>query len=79
MSSVIPYGRQYIDSEDIRAVSRALKQEKLTTGPLVEKFEKKISSFTDAKYTIACNSGTSALYLAFQSIGLSKNDIVIMP
>ena len=53
MSSVIPYGRQYIDSEDIRAVSRALKQEKLTTGPLVEKFEKKISSFTDAKYTIA--------------------------
>ena len=43
------------------------------------KFEKKISSFTDAKYTIACNSGTSALYLAFQSIGLSKNDIVIMP
>ena len=50
MSSVIPYGRQYIDSEDIRAVHKS-KQEKLTTGPLVENLRKDLS-FTDAKYTI---------------------------
>ena len=76
---MIPYGKQYIDNEDLKAVSRALKKDKLTTGSLVAKFEKKITSFTGAKYSLTCNSGTSALYLAFQSIDLKKNDIVIMP
>jgi hypothetical protein len=29
---IIPYGRQYIDSKDIRLVSKALKEDLITTG-----------------------------------------------
>jgi dTDP-4-amino-4,6-dideoxygalactose transaminase len=75
----IPYGRQYIDSKDIKFVSQALKQNLITTGNYVKKFEGKISKLLKAKYVSSCNSGTSALHLAFMAIDLKKNDIIIMP
>jgi dTDP-4-amino-4,6-dideoxygalactose transaminase len=76
---IIPYGRQYIDSKDIRIVSKALKQDLITTGSYVKKFEDKVSQFLKVKYTATCNSGTSALHLAFMAIDLKKNDVIIMP
>ncbi len=36
---IIPYGRQFVDSNDIKEVSKALKQDLITTGNYVEKFE----------------------------------------
>ena len=75
----IPYGRQYIDSRDIKSVSQALKQNLITTGNYVKKFEDKISKFLKVKYVASCNSGTSALHLAFMAIDLRENDVIIMP
>jgi dTDP-4-amino-4,6-dideoxygalactose transaminase len=75
----IPYGRQYIDSQDIRLVSKALKEDLITTGPYVKKFENKISDFLKVKYAASCNSGTSALHLALMVINLKKDDVIIMP
>jgi dTDP-4-amino-4,6-dideoxygalactose transaminase len=76
---IIPYGRQYIDSQDIRLVSKALKEDLITTGLYVKKFENKISKFLKVKYASSCNSGTSALHLALMAIDLEKDDVVIMP
>ena len=76
---IIPYGRQHIDSQDIRFVSKALKEDLITTGRYVKKFENKISQFLKVKYTATCNSGTSALHLAFMAIDLKKDDAIIMP
>jgi dTDP-4-amino-4,6-dideoxygalactose transaminase len=75
----IPYGRQYIDSNDIRIVSKALKEDLITTGRYVKKFENTISDFLKVKYTASCNSGTSALHLALMAINLKENDVIIMP
>jgi len=75
----IPYGRQYIDSQDIRLVSKALKEDLITTGNYVKKFENKISKFLKVKYVASCNSGTAALHLAFMAIDVKKNDVIIMP
>jgi len=75
----IPYGRQYIDDKDIRLVSKALKENLITTGRYVDKFERKISIFLKVKYATSCNSGTSALHLAFLAINLKENDVIIMP
>ena len=75
----IPYGQQYIDNKDIKVVSDALKNNLITTGGEVIKFEKKIKNFLNTKFSITCNSGTSALFLALQSIEVKKNDIIIMP
>ena len=76
---IIPYGRQYIDSQDIRLVSKALKEDLITTGNYVRKFEHKISKFFKVKYAASCNSGTAALHLALMAIALKKNDVIIMP
>ena len=76
---IIPYGRQYIDNQDIKFVSKALKQDLITTGSYVKKFENKISKFLKVKYVASCSNGTSALHLALMSINLKKDDVIIMP
>ena len=76
---IIPYGRQNIDAQDIRFVSKALKEDLITTGNYVKKFENKISEFLKVKYVASCNSGTSALHLALMAINFKKDDVVIMP
>lgn len=75
----IPYGRQFIDKNDISLVTRALKKNLITTGLYVKKFENNISKFLKVKYVSSCSSGTSAMHLALMAIGLKKNDVVIMP
>ena len=75
----IPYGRHFIDANDIKSVSKALKQEKITSGNEIFKFEKKLKSFFGSKFATVCNSGTSALFLAFSSIDLKKKESVVMP
>jgi dTDP-4-amino-4,6-dideoxygalactose transaminase len=75
----IPYGRQYIDSQDIRLVSKALKEDLITTGRYVKKFENEISDFLKVKYAASCNSGTSALHLALMALNVKKDDVIIMP
>ena len=68
----ISYGGQYLDSSDIKAVSKSLRKKIITSGSSINKFEKKISKFLDCKYTTVCNSGTSAIFLSLKSIKLKK-------
>ena len=76
---IIPYGKQNINSKDLIKVTNTLKEAKITTGKKVLEFEKKLEKYFDCKYATTCNSGTSALYLAFLSIYLNKSDIILMP
>lgn len=48
-------------------------------GKYVNIFEKKISSYTKSKYTVATSSGTSALHLVLRYFNLGAKDEVIMP
>ena len=75
----IPYGKQYIDKEDKKFVYNSLSSPLITTGPIVEKFEKQINKYLKCKYSYACSSGTAAIHLAMLSSGLKKNDIILMP
>ena len=79
MSKIIPYGGQYIDSKDIKSVSKSLKKKLISGGDLIKKFEKKISNFLNVKHTLSCSSGTAALHLSFMALGFKKGDIIIMP
>ena len=71
---MIPYSRQKIDGADISAVIKALKQDFITTGPTIEKFEKAVAKRVKAKFAIATNSATSSLHIACLALGLKKND-----
>jgi dTDP-4-amino-4,6-dideoxygalactose transaminase len=75
----IPYGRQFIDKKDKNLVFKSLSNDLITTGPLVKKFEKKIINYLKCKYSFVCSSGTAAIHLAMLSIGLKKDDIILMP
>lgn len=48
-------------------------------GPHVRKFEELLSSTTGAPFTVAMNSGTSALHIALILAGVGSNDEVVMP
>ncbi len=71
---VLPYGRQWIDEEDIKAVVEVLKSDFITQGPKIREFEEKIAKFVGAKYAVVFNSGTSALHAAYFAFGLSSED-----
>ncbi len=75
----IPYGRQYIDNSDVKLVSKSLKGRLITTGDYVINFERKVKKYLKCKYVKSCSSGTAALHLAMLSIGINKNDVVLMP
>ena len=60
----IPYGKQLIDDDDVRAVTEALTAALITTGPTAGEFEKKLCEYTGAKYTVVVANGTAALHLS---------------
>ena len=74
----IPYGRQWIEEDDIAAVVEVLKSDWLTTGPIVEKFENAVAKFVGAKYGVSFSSGTAALHAAMYAAGIGPEDEVIV-
>lgn len=76
---MIPYGRQWIDEDDIQAVVEALRSDWLTTGPNVESFEKAFAEQVSAKHAVAVSSGTAALHAAMFALEIGPGDEVIVP
>src|SRR5688572_19738996 len=73
----IPYGKQYISSEDIQAVVSALQSDLLTQGPRIEKFENEFASYIGAQYAVAVSNGTAALHLCALALGVDETSNVI--
>ena len=73
----IPYGRQWIDEDDINAVVDVLRSDYLTTGPKIKEFEEKLAQYTGAKFAVAVSNGTAALHAACFAAGIKEGDEVI--
>ncbi len=73
----IPYGRQHITEDDIRAVADVLKSDYLTQGPAVIEFEKKFGEYIGSPFNAAVSNGTAALHLAVMALGLPPNKRVL--
>jgi len=74
---MIPYGKQTIEKDDIKAVLDAMRGDWLTQGPKVLEFEKALAKYGNVKYALAVSSGTTALQLAYMALGLKQGDEVI--
>ncbi|HHX38083.1 MAG TPA: UDP-4-amino-4,6-dideoxy-N-acetyl-beta-L-altrosamine transaminase [Clostridiaceae bacterium] len=74
---IIPYGRQWIEEDDIQAVVETLQSDYLTTGPKVSEFEEKLAKYVGAKYAVAVSNGTAALHIACLAAGIGEGDEVI--
>ena len=72
------YGRQYIDQEDVEAVTKVLTADVITSGPQVSDLEKHLCEITHAKYAVAVCNGTAALHLAALAAGFGEGDEVIV-
>ncbi len=73
---MIPYGRQHITQADVDAVVDTLQSDFLTQGPKVPAFEQAVADRVGAKYSVAVNSGTSALHVACLALELGPGDIL---
>jgi len=72
---MIPYGRQDISEEDIRAVETVLRSDWLTQGPTIEHFEQEVAAYCGARYAVAVSNATAALHIACLAAGLGPGDI----
>ncbi|MFH0822422.1 MAG: UDP-4-amino-4,6-dideoxy-N-acetyl-beta-L-altrosamine transaminase [Pseudomonadota bacterium] len=75
----IPYGKQWIDEDDIRAVVDVLRADRITTGPRVKEFEREFSRAAGSRFAVAVSSGTAALHCAMYALGIGPGDEVIVP
>lgn len=77
-SSYLSYGKQFIDEEDIHAVTSVLKSDFLTCGPMIHKAEQSLCQITGAEYCTLVSSGTAALHAACLAAGIGRGDEVIV-
>jgi dTDP-4-amino-4,6-dideoxygalactose transaminase len=75
----IPFHRPSLGAEEAAAVREVLESGWITTGPATLKFESEFSRYVGASHAIAVNSGTAALQLAADLIGLQPGDEVLVP
>lgn len=73
----IPYGRQDVDEDDVRAVAEALRSDWLTTGPRVDEFEGALAKECGAPHVVVVNSGTAALHAAYFAADLGPGDELV--
>jgi dTDP-4-amino-4,6-dideoxygalactose transaminase len=69
----------YVSKNAIDAAAKTLRGRWIGQGPKVAEFEKKFGQKLGIKNAIAVNSGTSALEIAYDLLGLKAGDEVISP
>ncbi len=73
----LPYGRQDITEDDIRAVVSVLRSEWLTQGDTGPAFERALAARVCAGHAVACANGTAALHLSLLALGVGADDVVV--
>lgn len=79
MTDMLPYGRQWIDDDDIEAVVEVLRSNWLTTGPKVGEFEASFADRVGARHAVAFCNGTAALHGAAYAAEITSESEVIVP
>lgn len=75
----IPVLQPSIGQEEIDAVSEVLRSGWLGLGPKTAQFEAAFAAYTGSRFAVALNSGTAALHLALDVLGIGPGDEVIVP
>lgn len=77
MKKTIPYGRHFIDKDDIKNVVKVLKSGSITQGPTIEVFENKIKKIVKCRYAVAVSSCTAGMHIALLACGFKKNNTLL--
>jgi dTDP-4-amino-4,6-dideoxygalactose transaminase len=68
-----------LEPEIMEALQPFLRQQQFILGPAVEKFEAALAAYCSAPYAVGLSSGTDALLVAMEAIGIGPGDEVIVP
>ncbi len=75
----IPLSRPSLSSDALEAIGEVLDSGWLGEGAKTEAFEAAIADYTGAPHVIAVNTGTSAIHLALDVLGIGPGDDVVLP
>ena len=75
----IPFHKPSITAAEIKSVIDTLKTGWLTMGPKTISFELAFRKYIGSDFAISLNSATAGLHLSLNSIGVGKDDEVIVP
>ncbi len=75
----VPIAIPNVTDDDISAVVGALKENALSSGEFVDRFEKEFADFVGTKHAVAVNSGTAAIEVSLKTVGVGPRDEVIVP
>ena len=73
----LPFFRPAIDDEDIAAVTRSLRADRLTNDKLVREFEEAMAKYTGSRYAVAVSSGAAGMHIALMAGGIGPQEEVI--
>jgi len=68
-----PYSRPHVNDDDISEVMSVLRGQFLTQGSVVVRLEEALQNLFSVKHAIVCNSGTAALHMAYDGLGLGPD------
>ncbi len=75
--SFLPYGKQTVRPEDIDAVTKVLRSDWWTQGPMAGQFEATLADAVGASEAVVCSNGTAALHLTMLALGIGPRDVVL--
>jgi dTDP-4-amino-4,6-dideoxygalactose transaminase len=75
----LPFYMPDIAEDEIQAVMETLQSGWLTTGVRVRQFEEDFAHYVGSQHAVAVNSGTAALHLALDAVGVKEGDEVLVP
>ena len=78
-SEFLPFHVPDIGEAETNAVVETLRSGWLTTGRKVKTFEADFCNYIGCSHSVAVNSGTAALHLALDAVGVKEGDEVIVP
>ena len=76
----IPLSVPNLKGRELELVTTAVETEWVSTGgPYVSQFEENIAEYVNAKGAVACQSGTAGLHTALMVLGVTPDDLVLVP
>jgi dTDP-4-amino-4,6-dideoxygalactose transaminase len=76
---VIQVAQPVVGREEVEAVSEVLLSGNYVSGRRVELFEEAFAAYVGCAHAVAVSSGTAALHIALEALGVGEGDEVIVP
>jgi dTDP-4-amino-4,6-dideoxygalactose transaminase len=75
----VPFALPDCGDEEIQEIAEVMKSGWLTTASRCAQFEQEFAEFIGSKYALGVSSGTAALHLGLEALGIGEGDKVLVP